>query len=590
MTGKKINILEEDVICKIAAGEVVERPASVVKELVENSLDAGAGSVVVEIEAGGSSLIRVSDDGYGMTAEDAVIAAKRHATSKIRTADDLEKINTLGFRGEALASIAAVSQMDITTRSQEEDTGIYLYIESGEILKNRPAGRARGTTIEVRNLFFNVPARKKFLKKEATELSEVIEIVGRLGLAHMDVEFKLIHGGRTILHVPAKASREDRIRTVLGADVSDHIVPISGRSEVCEIKGFVSRPAYSRKDRKAQLFFVNGRSVRSKLLSDSVFGAYRSLLERGRFPASILFLDITPEEIDVNVHPSKMEVKFRYDKGIRDLVTASIAEEFLSIRRSRQETVPGECHESLEVPSTESARVVVRKEEELQNEFPYEVSAGPVADRAMGKKNLFQSGERTAAGTIEVGGQEFFQVGKCYIVGIKEDKIDIVDQHAAHERILYEFFARAAESSLAESQKLLFPVHMELSSDEAVILSKVIEGFKRIGFLIEHFGGNSFIVHSVPSVVRDGDIKRLVNDMLHDMADGKETSNDATENVIKIASCRAAIKSGDELTMEEMRSLLAQLGKCSLPFTCPHGRPTMIELKVPDMEKMFHRK
>ena len=577
----KINILTDETIGKIAAGEVVERPASVVKELIENSIDAGSSSIEIELKSSGQSLIRVADNGKGMAPEDAKIACKRHTTSKIKDASDLESINTLGFRGEALASISAVSQMDITSRSDSEKSGIYAYLESGEIQTMRPAARMRGTTVEVRNLFYNVPARKKFLKRETTELAEIVNVVGRFIIACPDLEFKLTHDERLLLYASKSMDMIERISLVLGGDISGSMIKVSKKGGKYGVGGYVSLPASTRKDKRAQMFFLNSRYVRSKLLSDAVYDAYRSLLERGRYPAAVIFLKTPPEEVDVNVHPTKLQVKFENESAVKESVAEAIKAVFGQIKQAEETESSGISKDALE---EEAPEVLVFPEvQEQQNEFSYELkNTSPSRGKVSFGKDKAQDRTQEHAGDI-------YQVGRCYIVQIKPDGITVTDQHAAHERILYELFSKASEGSPLEGQNLLFPLRLDLSASEAVIMSKFLENFLTLGFQIEPFGDKSFIVQAAPAVLKDRDIKTVIHDVLTDLSECKDARIDRLDELVKITACRAAIKEGDLLGEDEMISLLEQLKKCSLPFTCPHGRPTTFDVTVSELEERFHR-
>ncbi len=587
MTMNKIHVLAEDVIGKISAGEVVERPASVVKELVENSIDAGAGSVEIEVRGAGQALIRVADNGEGMDPDDAKTACQRHATSKIGGIEDLERIATLGFRGEALASIAAVSHMDIISSSRS-DPGTHLYLESGEILKARPAGRARGTTVEVRNLFYNVPARRKFLKRDSTELAEIVSVVGRFMIAYPEMEFRLTHENRCLLHATNGMDIAERVRLVLGGDFADHMVEISGQAEKYRISGYVSRPSSTRKDRRGQLFYVNGRFVRSRALNEAIYVAYSSMLERGRYPSAVLFLTVEPATVDVNVHPTKLEVKFDDEKHVKDFVRRAIREKFDELRRDTAAPAAAPDTHGPEMPDFSGFP-------DVQTEFSYGVESG---SRLHGRAQtmwddlegagLTGGGVRKEAG--DATGKDLFQVGGCYIVQIEEEGIVITDQHAAHERVLYEVFSRSSGERPVEKQNLLFPVRIDLAAAEALIMTKLADDFNELGFEIEPFGDRSFIVQASPAILRDRDMRTVITDVLGDIAACDLARIDRKEELIKTTSCRAAIKAGDRLNADEMRALLGQLENCELPFTCPHGRPTMVRIARVEMEKMFRRK
>ena len=582
-----INILTEDVVGKIAAGEVVERPASVVKELVENAIDAGSTSVEIEIEDAGTSLIRVADNGTGMSTEDALIACRQHSTSKIQDAEDLNHINTLGFRGEALSSISSVSHLDITSYDGTGEAGIYIHTESGQVLKQRPAGRDQGTTIEVNNLFYNVPARRKFLKKDAQELTEILNVVGRFILSYPSLEFTLKQKEKNLLHATKGMTIIERIHLILGGDIAQNLVDVYHEDKGYEVSGFVSSPSSTRKDRRGQNFFINGRFIKSRLLSDAAYEAYRSMLERGRYPSAILFLKTPLDDIDVNVHPTKMQVKFDNDKFIKNMITETIKRKFEQIKEEQKSEYLVNVEKKVEKDTEEPQDTHFFAEPESQNEFSYDFQNQRDAKDASAKPAIFKIPDSE---TDQVGAIGMYQLGMCYIVEVMPDTIKITDQHAAHERVMYEFFSKGIENNSVECQNLLFPIRLDLSAGEKVLMDKVTEDFKKLGFVIEHFGDNSFLVQGVPAILKERDIKTVIYDTLTDLGAVNLAKTEPVDEMVKIMSCRGAVKAGDPLTGEEMLAILEQVKKCDLPFTCPHGRPTSFEVTVDELEKRFRRK
>lgn len=591
MAENKVQVLDDQVIGKISAGEVVEKPASVVKELMENALDAGADSIDIEIENSGKTLIRIADNGEGMSAGDARLSCMRHATSKLRDIEDLESLKTLGFRGEALASISAVSVMEIITRSGDAPEGISLSLENGKVLRERPAGRVRGTTVEVRNIFYNVPARKKFLKKDSTELSAIVDIVGKYVISRAGTGFVLKQKGREIFNVPPDTDLLERIRVVMGNGTAGGMVGVDFSSGKYRIKGYVSRPACTRKDRNAQVFFVNDRFVRSKLISAALQDAYRSLLERGRYPLCVLFIDTDQKSVDVNIHPTKLLVKFQDEKELRETVITGIKEVF-SVTKADGKIPYGDGHELNGAGRHETFKVPVYPEiPDEQKEFEYDrdFMKGLTYEKKGASPVAVPAKPHGGSGILE-SWNSVFQVGSCYIVQLKDDRIVVTDQHAAHERILYEHFSRRVDSMSGEVQNLLFPVKIDLSASESVVMNRIIGEFKILGFEIEPFGQNTFIIRSAPPILKDRDIKSVISDVLADMSEGRLAEMEVIDELVKVTSCRAAIKSGDRLTSDEMITLLEQLKRCELPFTCPHGRPTSFDITLDELEKRFRRK
>ena len=574
----KVKILPDKVASRIAAGEIVERPASVVKELLENSIDAGSSSIKVEIEKGGKTLICVSDNGYGMNPEDVKLIGERHATSKIVFFEDIEKISTLGFRGEALASISAVSQFRLTSAAQgEENPGIELTIHGGERKSLKNIGFPQGTTIEVKNLFFNVPARKKFLRTDMTELSYVHRIFTREALAHPGISFFLKQNKKEVIKAIKSSDYLQRISQVLGKDLAGELLPLTFQSPKVNISGFIARPGYSRLDRNYQLFYVNKRWITSRPLGHAVTAAYHSFLEPRRMPAVIIFLEVTPEEVDVNIHPAKREVRFRNERLIHDIL-------FEVIRKTLKESEP---HPTFIVREE-------KKEGEAQKFLPargiYEEENGE------GKKE----GIKEAIGEYlikeEKGSSllapEIFAEGTClqirrsYIIYYDKEGLYIIDQHAAHERVLFD---RLSEEKRVSVQSLLIPVQMEVSAEEAVLLEKFSGSLGKLGFEIEHFGGQSFIIRAIPAIFKRVDPKPLVYDLLDEFREISTPTSFPEEKIYQLIACHSAVRQGDKLTLKEMTSLIKDWKESKQPFNCPHGRPTAIKLSWNELERKFKR-
>ena len=577
----KICVLPEGVAIKIAAGEVVERPASVVKELVENSLDAGSHRITVEVKGGGRELVRVIDDGCGMNREDAALALERYSTSKISKLEDLEAIRSLGFRGEALPSIAAVSQLELLSRTQEESAGTRVRVEGGKVREVREAGCPSGTRISVRNLFFNVPARRKFLKTVTTEMGHISELVGRQALIQTDIFFQLIHNGQEVFTLPSEKSLRERIAILYGGEIAEDLIPLNFESHLLKLKGFLTKPTQSRSRPAQQLFYVNHRPIRSRSISHALFEGYRTLLPTGRFPVAFLLLEISPSSVDINVHPTKREVKFREEGKIHDLIVEAVKSAL-----GKVSLIPEIKAERRETKIKEAVSKYLAREEK-----PSQLFDRLTLSKATPSLSPLPPGEGIKAcpeGSEGVGGLTQFH--NTYIISQEEGKLIIFDQHAAHERILYERLKAASAQSGVQSQSLLFPITLQLSPQETATLSRNLTAFTQIGFEIEEFGRDSFLLRGLPSLLDRGDPKQLLLDIIDDLAIGKKMGDtERKEKLITIMACRGAIKAGDRLKPEEMSRLLRELAETSRPYTCPHGRPTMIKLTVEELEKKFRR-
>lgn len=580
-TINKIHVLDEATINKIAAGEVIERPGSVVKELVENSIDAGATDIRIEVMGGGIKSIKVTDNGSGMSREDVSIAFLKHATSKIRDAHDIEKVLTLGFRGEALSSITAVSNVEITTKRPGEVAGTRVVVHGGEVVSMGDAGAADGTSIVVEDLFFNTPARRKFLKKGRSELAHIVDVVTRNALGHNDVSFYLSHNGRELFRSPASGDLFDTIVHIYGPGIARELIPVNFTNDLVQISGYISKPGFTRSDKDHQAFFINGRPVRSKTISDAISLGYYTMLPRGRYPVAVLNITLDTSEVDVNVHPTKQHVRFGHELALMNAVSEAVG----SIL-SETELVP-EAKEAVTqtklypAPSTE-----VQNISEIQTEFKV-----PVTDtqRRLTRTDryLAQTHEVTKTGPhLEL--QILGQVDNVYIVARSGDGLVLIDQHAAHERILYE---QVLESGDRGVQEFITPVNLELNSKEKVLIKDYIPHLEEAGFIVSEFGPDSFAVTAVPHILGKLEDTTVVHDIISDILSGGRVRDGTgiSEQVYKSTACRGAIKAGATLTREQMENLVAQLYRTKNPHTCPHGRPTIVTFSRPDLDKLFKR-
>lgn len=584
---RKILILPESLASKIAAGEVVQRPASIVKELLENSIDADAKKITVVIKDGGKTFIQVKDDGSGMNEDDAVTSFQRHATSKISTYDDLENIRTLGFRGEALASIAAVSQVELITRTQETDVATKIRIEGVEIKEITKEAFERGTSITVKNLFFNTPGRRNFLKNNTTEFKHVFDVVVRTALSHPEVGVNFISGEETVFNLkPADIS--DRIRDIFGEKLSDSLIDVKSQSPFIHIKGFVSKPDFSRKTRVEQFFFLNNRYIVSRNLNYAVYQAFEYLLEKGSYPFFIIYIEIDPHKVDVNVHPSKMEVKFEDERSIYHAINSAVRNALMV-----NNLVPSIVFSA---ENDEENRLGSRRGEIIGANHFDKIFQGQTLgvghDTSIfsdEKQQPIISREIQSVSSVPID-KNYFQLHNRYIIFSIDDGVIIIDQHAAHERILYERAIINFENSNKKSQHLLFPHTVELTTGEISIVESLIPELDALGFQIKIFGKNTVIVEGVPLDIKAGQESTILQEIV-DLY--KENENnlklEPRDNLAKSFACKAAIKFGDPLNQSEMSALVEQLFSTKMPYVCPHGRPAVVKLSLSELGKRFGR-
>jgi DNA mismatch repair protein MutL len=597
----RIQILPENLANQIAAGEVVERPASVVKELVENSLDASASEIFIEIEKGGKALIRVSDNGYGMKKDDAFLCLERHATSKVVNAEDLFALHTMGFRGEALPAIASVTRLRLTTRSVDDESGWQIYAEGGTIRQADAVGVAPGTVVEVRNLFFNTPGRRKFLRKEETEFGHIADVVSRLALSRPDIHFRLLHNGRNVLEAYRHNRLEERAAALLGRNVAADLLAVdadSGNGEM--LVGLLGTPGISRSTTAQIYTYINGRFVRDRVVQHAILEAYRSLLEKRRYPIAVLFIDMPPETVDVNVHPTKHEVRFRNQQQVHDFIVNALRDRLqqVSFEPSRntntfQSPAFNNTASTATAASTPAQRDYRERVQESLSAFNEKVASVPtIAAIATVKGEIdgWSSGN-TETKSLPEGWRLIGQYLNSYLICQADDELVLIDQHAAHERIGFERLRKQLEADGIESQALLFPIVLELEHREAAVLAEHLEDFARFGFEVEAFGGRSFTVKSVPALVADVDAERLVRDLaaeLNEIGRAAQLDNEI-ERVLAVLACHSMVRANQALSISEMQQLLQDLADIDFGSCCPHGRPIMQRLSKREIEKLFHR-
>jgi DNA mismatch repair protein MutL len=559
-----IRRLPDHLINKIAAGEVVERPASVVKELVENALDAGARTVTVDLHDGGAALVRVADDGGGMTAEDLALALERHATSKLAADDDLTSIATLGFRGEALPAICSVSRFAITTRTRQADEGIRVGGEGGVIALRVSVPSSAGTTVEVSDLFFNTPARLKFLKSPQTELSATLRGLTHLAVAQPEVQFRATHGGRAVLTAPAARDLRARVGALWGYDLAGRLHEIARHEHGVQVRGLAAGPDLTRGGRDDVVLVVNGRPVRDPGLFQAVLGAYRPLLPRDRFPLVVLSIALPLGDVDVNVHPTKALVRFRHPRLVHEVVAAALGE---ALRRL---TVVPEV-------SVGGGRVASGGTEAAAG-----TAGGPEGEQG----GLFA--EEPAPYGAAVFGRVLGQVQDTFVVTASDSEVFFLDQHAAHERVIVERLQADLGAGQAVGQALLYPVALELSPAARAALERWRAPLERLGFEFDDFGGAAVVLRSAPALLAGDEPRRLVEALVDDLG-GPRAGDPVIDRVLAFVACRAAIKANAPLAREQMERLVADLSRTATPFFCPHGRPTMSRVALADVRREVRR-
>ena len=634
----KIRILSADVANKIAAGEVVERPASVVKELIENAIDAESTSIRVEIRAGGKSLIRVSDNGTGMEREDALLALERHATSKVSNIEDLENINTFGFRGEALASIASVSQFELLTRTADAVQGTKISVDGGVFRSVEESGCSPGTHISINNLFHNVPARLKFMKTETTEINHITKQVTWAALAHPKIHFVLSHNGRSVLDVRACDSILERARLVYGKEFADNLIEFNEELPDFKLAGMLGKPDFTKPNREYQLFFMNQRPIRSSMIAAALREGLSATIQKDRHAVAVLFMTVEPNTVDVNVHPAKIEVRFRNERTIFSGIVKMIRnvinkEKFIpkietTVDRTPERTdtedvsdanAPIDTHlkntakttpsqpttrptyvtdrdvEPIETPPREARPTTKTESEPIAIEPKIDESSQPTTSVT---RTVMQPPQQSIPEGVKLKLLDFENVElktnlfKTYIVAEGEDKVFFIDQHVAAERVLYERFVNQLKSDGIPVQGLLLPVTVEVTPQQIAVFKVHGEIFEKLGFELEEFGGNTILIRAMPAPLPTRAAAQTITDLLDKLPEQPHAEvalPKAIDDALITLACRAAVKAGDTLDAKEMINLVRELSEAKLPFNCPHSRPIIIEMERDELERRFHR-
>jgi DNA mismatch repair protein MutL len=602
----QISVLPETLSNKIAAGEVIERPASVVKELIENALDAGSTRVIIEVEEGGLTLIRVSDNGSGMSHEDAILAIERYATSKISTDADLFAIDTLGFRGEALPSIAAVSHFAMITRDANSDSGAEIRVEGGKIKSVSEVGAPQGTLISVKQLFFNTPARRKFLKAVSTEMSHIADTVAKMALGRPAVQFRLLHNDKVVKNWPFASRHLDRVADVLGREAGRDLRAIELKRDRIAVSGWVSSPRTARRTSKGIYIFVNGRYVRDRTIQHAVFDGYAQRLVKGQFPIAVVFIRVPFDEVDVNVHPTKNEVRFVNPHQLHQTVKSAVAQTLYEMDRvnwlpaDRSDSQASGKSPQIAEPVSPFAAFGGRDEFGIRNsEFGIKNKGQKIAAGDRQPASRVQPSASSSLGQQEpMFGRKGFsalrvigQLHNTYIVCESDAGLVLIDQHAAHERIFFEKLKQSRGDRPSAVQKLLVAETLELNFREAEMLEQTLADLKTLGLEIEPFGKNTFVIKSVPAMLSDQDPKPIVREIVEKKAGGGSATDlqEALDDCRMVMACHAAIRANQQLNAEQIKGLLAELDQCENPSHCPHGRPTWVRWDLQILEKSFKR-
>jgi DNA mismatch repair protein MutL len=601
----RIAVLSEDLTNKIAAGEVVERPFSIVKELIENSLDAGATDIVIELQRGGKESVKVVDNGKGIGREDVMLAFERYATNKIYTFDDIYKITSFGFRGEALPSIASISRIEMTTKREEALSGTKVTVEDGKVKEAVDIGCPVGTSVFVTDIFHSVPVRRKFLKKDSTEQGHCVDVITKLAMPHPGVKMRVMANGRTILNIPRARDLAERVSLVIGRDFRENILNVEEKRETIRLKGFISSPHFTRSSTKGMLYYVNKRFISDSLSNHAVMTSYRKIIEAKRYPSVVLFLNISPDDMDVNVHPTKREVRFRNPREVYEIIVEAIAKALSGISPVSG-IAPGGNYDVLQKHRGRIEDALKRytiSSGDKKTCFPPSVKkTNSLAHPSTGEKSLDEDASPAQAGMwrtskdrkLSFSSLEYLgQAAATYLVFSSTDGIILMDQHAAHERVLFEKFRNVSPGERIVSQRLLIPEVVSLPPSEFALLVEHAGMLENAGIEVEPYGGNTVVVKSVPAILTGNiELRTMLLDITEELSKAGKPRNieEAKDNIFRLLACKGAIKANHSLMKAEVDSLCEQLDSTPFASTCPHGRPTYIQFRIRDLERMFRRR
>lgn len=596
-----IKLLPDSVANQIAAGEVIQRPASAVKELMENAIDAGATNIQLIIKDAGKSLIQVTDNGNGMSETDARMCFERHATSKIQKAEDLFEIKTMGFRGEAMASIAAIAQVELKSRRHEDETGTLIHIEGSKVQSQEPCACQPGTSIQVKNLFFNIPARRNFLKSNASETRHIVEEFQRIAISRPDIAFSMYHDGIEVFRLHGGNLRQ-RIMGVYGNNYNERMVPVQEETTIMSLSGFVLKPEFARKTRGEQYFYVNKRFIKNAYLNFAVTDAFEDLLPHNSYPSYFLLIEIDPARIDINIHPTKTEIKFDDEKSVYAIIRASVKRALgkfsvtpsLDFDQENAFNIPVKMYQT--VPKSPDIHV-----DKNYNPFNSATASSPPRQRTISSwEKLYEVARMRDGASIQpplidepVAAEPYQVLGqfeKKYILVIREGILLLIDQQAAHERILYEKNSERLEMSPLSSQQELFPQTLQFSHDDSLVITEIVDDIRKLGFDLREFGKNTFVLNGVPSGIPQGKEREFIDQVIESYKNSSALKSNHRENLLRSVSYHLSVKSGQDLMGDEMNNIVKELFSCSQPNFTPSGKPTFITLPPAEIEKRFQQR